>query len=229
LTEAEANDRLRAVGVVPSPLAGIPISIKDLLDIRGRVTTAGAPFMADMPPAKADATIVARLRAAGAVIVGRTNMPEFASSSLGLNRGYGTPRNPWERKTGRVPGGSSSGAGISVADGMAVAAIGSDTGGSIRIPSALVGIVGFKPTQRRVPLDGCFPLSTSLDSLGPLGASVACCALVDAILAGQPAEVPNAVPLERLIFAVPRRTYLFDDLDAAVSRAFDRAVSILSA
>ena len=228
LAEAEASDRLRAVGIVPSPLAGIPISIKDLLDVRGRVTTAGAPFMADMPPAKQDATIVARLRAAGAVIVGRTNMPEFASSSLGLNRGYGTPRNPWDRKTGRVPGGSSSGAGISVTDGMALAAIGSDTGGSIRIPAALVGIVGFKPTQKRVPLDGCFPLSNSLDSLGPLGASVACCALIDAVLAGEPAGVPDAVQLQRLTFAVPRKTYLFDELDPTVSRAFERAVVVLS-
>jgi aspartyl-tRNA(Asn)/glutamyl-tRNA(Gln) amidotransferase subunit A len=227
--EAEASDLLRAEGIVPSPIAGIPVSIKDLFDVRGYATTAGSAALRGMPPAAEDAAIVRRLRASGAVIVGRTNMPEFACSSLGLNRDYGTPRNSWDRAIGRIPGGSSSGAAISVTDGMSIAAIGTDTGGSVRIPAALNGLAGFKPTQRRVPLDGCFPLSTSLDSIGPIGASVACCALLDGVLSGGAITVPDAIPLERLSFAVPRRSFLFDGLEAPVARAFEHALTILSA
>lgn len=226
---AEASDRLRAHGIVPSPLAGIPISIKDLFDVCGYVTTAGSAALRDDAPAAGDAPIVRRLRAAGAVIIGRTNMPEFASSSLGLNRHYGTPRNPWDRRTGRIPGGSSSGAAISVTDGMSIAAIGTDTGGSVRVPAAINGIVGFKPTQRRVPLDGCYPLSTRLDSIGPLAASVACCAILDGVLSGGEPTAPDAIPLNRLSLAVPRRTFLLDGLDDDVGRAFERAIATLSA
>mgnify|MGYP002631791742 FL=1 len=135
--EAEASDWLRATGVPARPLEGVPISVKDLFDVAGQVTTAGSRVAEVDPPATADAPIVARLRAAGAVITGRTNMTEFAYSGIGINPHFGTPANPWDRKTGRVPGGSSSGAVISVTDGMAAAGIGSDTGGSVRIPSAL--------------------------------------------------------------------------------------------
>jgi aspartyl-tRNA(Asn)/glutamyl-tRNA(Gln) amidotransferase subunit A len=227
--EAQASDRLRANGIVPSPLAGLPISIKDLFDVAGLPTTAGSKLLQTAPPAVADAPIVARLRAAGAVIIGRTNMTEFAYSGLGLNPHYGTPRNPWDRATGRVPGGSSSGAAISVTDGMAIAAIGTDTGGSVRIPAAVNGITGFKPTQRRVPLGGTLPLAPSLDSIGPLGASVACCALVDGVLSGGPVTVPDPVGLARLRFAVPRRSFLFDELDRPVARAFEQALTRLSA
>jgi aspartyl-tRNA(Asn)/glutamyl-tRNA(Gln) amidotransferase subunit A len=225
LAAAEASDRLRRYGVVPSPLAGLPISIKDLFDIGGQRTLAGSTALRDAPPAKADAPTVARLRAAGAIIIGRTNMVEFAFSGIGANPHYGTPGNPADRT--RVPGGSSSGAGVSVADQMAVIALGTDTGGSIRIPSALCGVTGFKPTQYRVPRDGGVPLSTTLDSFGPLGPSIACCAIADAVLAGEPVSVPAPLPLAGLRFAVPKN-YVLDGLDTMVSRAFERALKILS-
>jgi aspartyl-tRNA(Asn)/glutamyl-tRNA(Gln) amidotransferase subunit A len=169
---------------------------------------------------------VARLRAAGAVIVGSTNMSEFAFSGVGFNPHYGTPGNPADRT--RVPGGSSSGAAVSVADRMAVAALGTDTGGSVRIPSAVCGLVGFKPTARRVPLDGLVPLSSSLDSVGPLANSVECCAIVDAVFAGEPVEVPGAAPLAGLRFGIPRQ-FVMDELDATVARAFERACKALAA
>ncbi len=164
---AKASDALRAAGIVPSPLAGLPVSVKDLFDLAGEVTTAASKATADDPPAAADAPAIARLRAAGAIVVGRTNMTEFAYSGLGLNAHFDTPRNPWDRATGRIPGGSSSGAAVSVADGMAAFAIGTDTGGSVRIPAALCGLTGFKPTARRIPRDGAFPLSYSLELRGP--------------------------------------------------------------
>ena len=165
---AEAMDRLREVKAAPSRFAGIPISIKDLFDIRGQVTRAGSRALDDSPPAEADASAVARLRRAGFVVIGRTNMTEFAYSGIGINPHYGTPKGAWQRSVGHVPGGSSSGAAVSVVDGMAHGALGTDTGGSCRIPAAYNGIVGFKPTQRRVPLDGAVPLSSTLDSIGPL-------------------------------------------------------------
>ncbi|MBI1777535.1 MAG: amidase [Proteobacteria bacterium] len=226
LAEANASDRLRQHGLVPSPLAGLPVSIKDLLDVKGETTRAGSVVLADAPPATADAPVVARLRAAGAILVGRTNMTEFAYSGIGYNPHYGTPKNPWDRQTGRIPGGSSSGAAISVTDGMAAAAIGSDTGGSIRIPAALCGLAGFKPTARRVPLEGAFPLSFSLDSLGPLAPTLSCCAVVDAVLAGEAPSVPDALPIEGLRFAVPTRLVL-DNLDDTVASAFERSLKTL--
>src|SRR6266849_1967677 len=169
---ADAQDRLRQAGYVASPLAGLPVSIKDLFDVAGEVTLAASKALDDRPPAEHDAPVVARLRAAGAVLIGRTNMTEFAFSGVGINPHYGTPGNPYDRRL--VPGGSSSGAAVSVADAEAVVAIGSDTGGSVRIPAALCGLVGFKPTQHRITRDGAIPLSTTLDSIGPLANSVAC-------------------------------------------------------
>ena len=222
---AEAQDRLRAAGYVASPLAGLPVSIKDLFDVAGEVTLAGSRALDDTPPATADAPIVARLKAAGAVIIGRTNMTEFAFSGVGINPHYGTPGNPYDRSL--IPGGSSAGAPVSVADGMAAVAIGTDTGGSVRIPAALCGLVGFKPTQCRVPRDGATPLSTTLDSIGPIGVSVSCCALTDAILAGEPVEVPAPLSPDGLRLGIPR-TVMFDDLEAPVAAAFERAVSTLS-
>jgi aspartyl-tRNA(Asn)/glutamyl-tRNA(Gln) amidotransferase subunit A len=203
--DAAAGDRARQAGRSGGTLAGLPISIKDLFDVAGETTWAGSTVLRDALPAKEDAAIVARLRAAGAIIVGKTNMTEFAFSGLGLNPHYGTPLNPYDRATGRIPGGSSSGAGVSVTDGMAAAAIGTDTGGSVRIPAALTGLVGFKPTQRRVPLAGAFPLSPSLDSIGPLAPSVACCALLDSVLAGATPEIPDARPVSGLRLAAPQR------------------------
>jgi aspartyl-tRNA(Asn)/glutamyl-tRNA(Gln) amidotransferase subunit A len=165
---ADAADLQRRAGFVASPLAGLPVSVKDLFDVAGRQTRAGSVVLDGATPASADATIVARLRRAGAIIVGKTNMTEFAYSGLGINPHYGTPRAPYDRAAGRIPGGSSSGAAVSVTDGMAVAAIGTDTGGSVRIPSAFCGLTGFKPTARRIPLEGAYPLSFTLDSIGPL-------------------------------------------------------------
>jgi len=228
LAIARASDLLRAAGMVRSPLEGIPVSIKDLFDVAGEVTTAGSKVLQDAAPATCNAPVIDRLIAAGAVIVGRTNMSEFAFSGVGINPHHGTPANPWDRATRRIPGGSSSGAAVSVTDGMAAVAIGSDTGGSVRIPSALCGLTGFKPTQRRVPTDGALPLSTSLDSVGPLGASVRCCALTDAILAGQAVPAPARREVAGLRLAVPE-TVVLDGLDATVAAAFERALARLSA
>ena len=224
---ARASDRLRRAGLVPSPLAGIPVSVKDLFDIAGDVTTAGSRALADARPAAADAPAIARLRAAGAVIIGRTNMTEFAYSGLGLNAHFDTPRNPWDRATGRIPGGSSSGAAVSVTDGMAAFAIGTDTGGSVRIPAALCGLTGCKPTARRIPRDKVFPLSRTLDSVGPLAPTAACCALVDAVMAGAPPDLPDAAPIAGLRFCVST-TLVLDGLDDPVARAFQSALSRLS-
>ncbi|WIM10918.1 amidase [Enhydrobacter sp.] len=225
LAAARASDALRKAGLVPSPLAGIPVSIKNLCDVAGETTLSGSIALDDAPPATQDAPVVARLRAAGAVIVGSTNMSEFAFSGVGFNPHYGTPGNPADRA--RVPGGSSSGAAVSVADGMAVAALGTDTGGSVRIPSAVCGLVGFKPTARRVPIDGVVPLSTSLDSIGPLANSVECCAIVDAVFAAEAIAVPEAAPLSGLRFGIPRQVVL-EELDGTVARAFERACKALA-
>jgi aspartyl-tRNA(Asn)/glutamyl-tRNA(Gln) amidotransferase subunit A len=226
LAAAEGSDRLRKAGIVPSPLAGLPISVKDLCDVAGETTLAGSRALDDAPPASQDAPVVARLRAAGAVIVGSTNMSEFAFSGVGFNPHYGTPGNPADRA--RVPGGSSSGAAVSVADRMVVAALGTDTGGSVRIPSAVCGLVGFKPTARRVPLDGLVPLSSSLDSVGPLANSVECCAIVDAVFANEPIQIPEAAPLAGLRFGIPKQ-FVMEELDGTVATAFERACRALAA
>jgi aspartyl-tRNA(Asn)/glutamyl-tRNA(Gln) amidotransferase subunit A len=225
---ADHYDRLRKLGVAVPPFAGIPISIKDLFDLAGESTAAGSKVLASAPHAARDAPAVARMRAAGFIPVGRTNMSEFAFSGLGFNPHFGTPRNPWDRSAGRIPGGSSSGAAISVTDGMACAALGTDTGGSCRIPAALTGIVGWKPTARRISLNGVLPLAPSLDSVGTLAASVDDCAIVDAILADEEIETaPKSRPLRGVRFAVPE-TLALDDIDDHVSRAFDLAIQRLS-
>lgn len=224
---ARASDSRRAAGTSLSPLDGVPLAIKDLFDVQGLTTLAGSKLRLGDPVATADAPVIARLRAAGAVLVGSTNMSEFALGTLGTNRHWGTPRNPWDRATGRVPGGSSSGCAVAVSDGMAAAAVGSDTAGSVRVPAALCGLTGFKPTARRVPLTGVFPLSHSLDSVGPLARSVACCATLDAALAGEPL---NALPLRSLAgahLAVLHSAEL-PDPDGTVAAAFERALSLLS-
>ncbi len=223
---ADAQDRLRRVGYVASPLAGLPVSIKDLFDVAGEQTLAASKALDDRPPAGRDAPVVQRLRAAGAVLIGRTNMTEFAFSGVGINPHYGTPGNPHDRSL--IPGGSSSGAAVSVGDGCAVVAIGSDTGGSVRIPAALCGIAGFKPTQQRISRDGAIPLSTTLDSIGPLAHSIACCAIADAVMAGEPAEAPAPIPVEALRLGVPQ-TYVLDRLAPEVASAFAAACSALSA
>ena len=229
LAQADALDLLRSSGAAPSRYAGIPVSIKDLFDITGQVTRAGSTALKDRPVATRDAACIARLRRAGFVLIGRTNMTEFAYSGMGINPHYGTPRNPWERAQARVPGGSSSGAAISVTDLMAHAALGTDTGGSCRIPAAFTGLVGYKPTARRVPRTGVIPLSTTLDSIGPLARSVACCASLDAVLAGEaPPDLSNR-EVAGLRFAVPRNTLVLDDLDAEVAAHFERSLARLAA
>ena len=223
---AEAMDRLRGVKAAPSAYAGIPVSIKDLFDIKGQVTRAGSRALDDSPPAEANAPVVARLRRAGFIVIGRTNMTEFAYSGIGINPHYGTPKGAWQRGVGHVPGGSSSGAAVSVVDGMAHGALGTDTGGSCRIPAAFNGIVGFKPTQRRVPLDGGVPLSFSLDSFGPIARTVGCCAVLDAFLADEPVIPLQPRPIRGMRLAVPTTTVL-DELDDAVARTFERALETL--
>lgn len=223
----EHADAMRAAGVEISPLAGLPVSIKDLVDIAGETTLAGSTVLRDAPPAKADAPVVKRLRIAGAAIVGKTNMTEFAFSGVGLNPHYGTPANPADTTVARIPGGSSSGAAVSVATGLCVAAIGSDTGGSIRIPAALCGIVGFKPTARRVPSAGTIPLSTTLDTICAMTRSVEDCILVDSIIADNALSIPD-LPLAGLRLAVPS-TLMLDALDPHVAASFSAALSRLSA
>ncbi len=224
-TVARAQDDLRRAGYASSSLAGIPISIKDLFDVEGEITLAGTKALDDAAPAVADAPVVKRLKAAGAVLVGRTNMTQFAFSAVGINPHFGTPGNPWDRS--RIPGGSSSGAAVSVADGMATAAIGSDTVGSIRVPAALCGIVGFKPTQRKVSRQGAIPLSTTLDSIGPLARTVEDCALVHAVIAGETYQLQGDVSSRGLRLAVPTDVVL-EGMDVDVSRAFERACSVIS-
>jgi aspartyl-tRNA(Asn)/glutamyl-tRNA(Gln) amidotransferase subunit A len=226
--QADAMDLLRRHGRAPGPFAGIPISIKDLYDIAGEVTASGSVVLGDAAPARTHSTAVARVLAAGFVVIGRTNMTEFAFSGLGINPHHGTPASPWDRAARRIPGGSSSGAAVSVADGMAFAALGTDTGGSCRVPAALCGIVGYKPTARRVPTDGVLPLSFTLDSVGPLANSVACCAIVDAVLAGEPAAAPVARPLAGVRLALPDRI-VTDGMDDPTAAAFERALAALSA
>jgi aspartyl-tRNA(Asn)/glutamyl-tRNA(Gln) amidotransferase subunit A len=223
---ADAMDLLRRSGRAPGPFAGIPFSLKDLFDVAGEPTPAGSVVLADAPPAAESAPLIRRMFAAGFVPMGRTNMTEFAFSGLGINPHFGTPASPWDRASRRIPGGSSSGAAVSVSDGMAFAALGTDTGGSCRVPAAMCGVVGYKPTARRVPITGVLPLSPSLDSVGPLANSVACCAAVDAVLAGAAPAPLAPLSLSGLRMAIPSNIVL-DGLDADVAAAFARALEIL--
>lgn len=218
-----ADDRVRQ-GLPLGPLDGRIVSIKDLFDMPGEPTTAGSKLLRDATPATAMAPAIARLRQAGAVIIGKTNMTEFAFSGVGINPHYGTPGNPADRS--RIPGGSSSGGAVSVADGMAEITIGSDTGGSTRIPAALCGIVGFKPSQYRVPTVGAFPLSFALDSIGPMAGSVADCALADAVMAGEAPQPLSPAPLAGLRLGIPRGA-LLENMDPDVAQAFEAALGRL--
>jgi aspartyl-tRNA(Asn)/glutamyl-tRNA(Gln) amidotransferase subunit A len=224
---AESVDRLRSAGARLPPLAGVPVSVKDLFDIAGLATAAGSKVLRARAAASRDAEVVERVRAAGMIVIGRTNMTELAFSGLGINPHFGTPLNPYDRAVGRIPGGSSSGAAVSVTDGMAAIGIGSDTGGSVRIPAALTGLAGFKPTAERIPRRGLAPLSTTLDSVGWMGSSVACCALLDSLLSAGELEVPAPFSLGGLRLLVPQ-SYVLDDLDRAVGVAFERCLGALS-
>ena len=224
---AQAMDVLRKNGQAPSPYAGIPVSIKDLFDLEGEITRSGSTVLANAKPAVADATAIARWKAAGLIVIGRTNMTEFAFSGVGINPHYGTPKSAFDRETGRVPGGSSSGAAIALTDGMSHGSLGTDTGGSCRIPAAFNWLVGYKPTARRIPSTGAFPLSTTLDSIGPLGRSVACCAILDSILAGEAPHAPPVREVAGLRIAVPK-SYVLNDMEPLVARAFENALARLS-
>ena len=222
---ADAADARSRTGVSLDPLDGVIVSIKDLFDVAGEPTRAGSKILAEeAKPAAADAAIVRRLRAAGAVIVAKTNMTEFAFSGIGANPHFGTPGNPWDRT--RVPGGSSAGAPVAVADGMCEISVGTDTGGSVRIPASLCGLVGFKPSRQRVPTDGAFPLSYSLDSIGPIARSVADCIKADAVMAGEQFSPLEPVTLAGLRFGIAEGLPL-DRLDEAVAAAFNAAIKRL--
>ena len=225
--QADEVDRRRAAGQSLPAFAGIPLGIKDLFDVAGEVTRAGSQVLASRAPAARDAPVIARLRAAGFIFIGRNTMTEFAYSGVGLNPHYGTPLSSYDRKTRRIPGGSTSGGGVAVADGMAAASLGTDTGGSCRIPAAFNGIVGLKPTASRVPREGVFPLSQTLDSVGPLARSTACCATLDAILRGVEPQPLPVTPLNSVRLLLPA-TLVLDDMDASVADAFERAIQTLA-
>ncbi|MDX8464977.1 amidase [Mesorhizobium sp. VK23B] len=218
---ADAADARLKAGVGLGPLDGTIVSIKDLFDVAGEPTKAGSLMLAGAQPAARDAAIVRRLRQAGAVILGKTNMTEFAFTAIGDNLHYGTPGNAADASL--IPGGSSSGAGVAVGEGTSEISIGSDTGGSVRIPASLNGAVGFKPTARRVPLAGAFPLSATLDSIGPLARSVADCAVTDAIMAGEEPVALQPIPLNGLRVGIPRGV-LFGETQPEVFDDFDRSI-----
>ncbi len=224
--EAQASDERRAAGQTRSVLDGLPISVKDLFDIAGYPTLAGSVVLSDTPATSDDALIVQRLRQAGAVIVGTTNMTEFAYSGLGLNPHYGTPLSPWDRQTGRIAGGSSCGAAVSVADGMVAGAIGTDTGGSVRIPAAFCGLVGYKPTASRIDMRGTLPLSANLDSIGPIANSVADCIWLAAVMAGESIKAIGPKSLRGLKLGLPNQLVL-DEMDDTVSERFHGACRLL--
>jgi aspartyl-tRNA(Asn)/glutamyl-tRNA(Gln) amidotransferase subunit A len=226
LLEAAAADRRRLIGSALSPLDGVVVAVKDLFDVCGQTTWAGSIALRNMPPAIADAPAVSRLRHGGAVIIGKTNMTEFAYSGIGLNPHFGTPANPHARGELRtIPGGSSSGAAVAVADGMAQIGLGTDTGGSVRIPAALCGLVGWKPTARRISLNGVWPLAPSFDSVGVIASCVRLCAEADALLTG---ITPTATDIPATRLRLGRlRGYVENELELAVSRAYERALDRL--
>jgi aspartyl-tRNA(Asn)/glutamyl-tRNA(Gln) amidotransferase subunit A len=224
---ADQSDARRKAGAAFGPLDGVIVTVKDLFDVAGEVTRAGSKVLAKRgKPATSDAPVVKRLRDAGAVIVAKTNMTEFAYSGVGANPHFGTPGNPADRR--RIPGGSSSGAAIAAADGMCRISIGTDTGGSTRIPAAMCGIVGFKPTAERIPTTGAFPLSFSLDSIGPLATSVADCALADAVMAATAPEPLAPASLSAVRLGLVKGLAL-ENLDNTVGPAFERALAKLGA
>lgn len=220
----EQAERAAAQG---GPLGGIAIHVKDLFDVAGQTTTAGSLVLQGQPPATQDAPVVSRLKSAGAIVLGRTQMTEFAYSGVGLNPHYGTPVCAADPLVRRAPGGSSSGGAVALALGIGWAAIGTDTGGSTRIPAALNGLVGWKPTAQRIPQRGCYPLAPSLDSIGPMTRNVADCLLIDNIIADVPSQWTERT-VKGMRFIVPDN-FMLEDLDPLVASAFDAALNALSA
>ncbi len=228
LAEAAASSRRVRDGRSLGPLDGIPIAWKDLFDMSGMTTMAGSKVLAREPVAAQDAIVVEALKAAGMVAVGRLNMSEFAFSGLGINPHYGTPANPRSTDVPRIPGGSSSGSGVAVAAGLVPVAMGTDTGGSIRIPAAFNGIVGYKATRGRYPMDGVFPLAKSLDSLGPLCRSVQDAVWIDAAMRGLTVASIARHPLSGIEVVIPENV-VFEGAEAGVVAAFEAAVDRLVA
>ena len=226
MREAHASSRRIRDGRSLGALDGIPIAWKDLFDIEGMPTTAGSVVLTGDAPAKQDAAIVTLLKNAGMLAVGRTNMSEFAFSGLGINPHYGTPENPHSKDEPRIPGGSSSGAGVAVAAGLVPVAMGTDTGGSVRIPAALNGIVGYKATRGRYAMEGVYPLATSLDSLGPLCRSVQDAIWIDAAMRGLTAPIITRQSLKGIDIVIPRNVVL-DGLGPGVAEAFEGGVERL--
>jgi aspartyl-tRNA(Asn)/glutamyl-tRNA(Gln) amidotransferase subunit A len=228
LEEAEASRKRQREGRAAGPLDGVPIAWKDLVDMAGERTTAGSALLADSPPKERDAPIVSNLSAAGLVALGKTNLSEFAFSALGLNPHFGTPRNPRDPVTPRVAGGSSSGAAVAVAGGLAPCAIGSDTGGSIRAPSSFCGIVGFKTSEGRIDKRGVFPLSRTLDTIGPMARTVEDCVLIDSALRGQSAASVRSADLSGVVLVAPDKTGI-DDAEPAVAANLETVMKRLAA
>jgi aspartyl-tRNA(Asn)/glutamyl-tRNA(Gln) amidotransferase subunit A len=224
---ADAADARSRSGQKLGPLDGAVITIKDLFDVAGEVTRAGSAMLAKRgKKAAADAPVIKRLRDAGAVIVAKTNMTEFAFSGVGANPHFGTPGNPADRK--RVPGGSSAGGAVACADGIGDITIGTDTGGSTRIPAALCGIVGYKPTAKRITREGAHPLSFALDSIGPMARSVADCSVTDAVIAGDKPEALQPASLSDVRVGLVRNLVL-ESMDGIVAPAFEKAIGKLGA
>ena len=227
MAEAEAASKRIREGRSCGVLDGIPVAWKDLFDLEGMATTAGSTVLAENAATSRDADVVKALQQAGMVSLGRTNMSEFAFSGLGINPHYGTPRNPASTDGHRLPGGSSSGAGVAVAAGLVPVAIGTDTGGSVRIPAAFNGVVGYKASRGRYSMRGVYPLAKSLDSLGPLTRTVQDAVWVDAAMRGRTVADLQSASLSGLSLVVPE-TVFFDGIEAGVAAAFEQAVERLA-
>ena len=227
LDQARAAKARIAAGRPASALDGVPVAIKDLIDLKGEITTAASDLRRDAPPAKADAALAVALDRAGLVFLGKTNLTEFAFSGLGLNPHFGTPHNPHDPKTPHAPGGSSSGSAVAVATGIAPCAIGTDTGGSVRVPSAFNGLTGYKSSEGRIDKHGVTPLSITLDTVGPIARSVEDCVLVDMAMRGAAISAVTRRDASDLHAFVPE-TYVLDDLDEAVGANFERALDALA-
>ncbi|MFP3440335.1 amidase [uncultured Pantoea sp.] len=225
--QALLSGRRYSAGSCLSAIDGLPVSVKGLFDVAGSTTTAASCLLKNASVATNDAHIIRRLRSAGAVIVGKTNMTEFAFTGLGVNPHYGTPANPWRREDKRIPGGSSSGAAVAVSDGMCLGSVGTDTGGSVRIPAALCGLTGFKPSADRISLTGTLPLAVSLDSVGVIAHDVRSCWLLDSIIASVPLSMTHLNP-ETIRLAVPQ-TRVLNELDETVFKAWTNALACLRA
>ncbi|MBM3502493.1 MAG: amidase [Alphaproteobacteria bacterium] len=223
--EARASAARYVEGHSRGPLDGVPLVWKDLIDIAGTTTTCGSALYRDRPPAATDAAVVANAAAAGLVTLGKTNLSEFAFSGIGANPHYGTPQNPVDRS--RAPGGSSSGSAVAVAAGLVPIAVGTDTGGSIRIPAAFNGLVGYKPSEGRVPTAGVQPLSLTLDVVGPIARSAADCVLLERALRRDLVVVPRAAGLHDMTLVVPQNV-VFEQAEAAVVENFERALERLA-